>query len=46
VRSPLADLVTLDAPALCLMLGEGNGGGATDIATLHARRAAKFAGLG
>ncbi|MDT0203448.1 carboxyl transferase domain-containing protein [Nocardioides sp. AE5] len=24
----LADLVTLDAPTLCLMLGEGNGGGA------------------
>jgi acyl-CoA carboxylase subunit beta len=24
----LSDLVTLDAPTLCLMLGEGNGGGA------------------
>jgi acetyl-CoA carboxylase carboxyl transferase subunit beta len=24
----LSDLVTLDAPSLCLMLGEGNGGGA------------------
>src|SRR5690348_3063143 len=24
----LADLVTLQAPTLCLMLGEGNGGGA------------------
>lgn len=39
----LADLVTLDAPTLCLMLGEGNGGGALAllpadrvIATQHA----------
>lgn len=32
----LADLVTLDAPTLCLMLGEGNGGGA--LALLPADR--------
>jgi acetyl-CoA carboxylase carboxyl transferase subunit beta len=39
----LADLVTLDAPTLCLMLGEGNGGGAlaflpadTVVAAQHA----------
>jgi acetyl-CoA carboxylase alpha subunit/acetyl-CoA carboxylase beta subunit len=32
----LADLVTLDAPSLCLMLGEGNGGGA--LALLPADR--------
>src|SRR3546814_6201074 len=39
----LADLVTLEAPTLCLMLGEGNGGGAlaflpaaTVIAAQHA----------
>ncbi|NPC97111.1 carboxyl transferase domain-containing protein [Nocardioides sp. zg-DK7169] len=32
----LADLVTLDAPTLCLMLGEGNGGGA--LAMLPADR--------
>ncbi|WP_206062923.1 carboxyl transferase domain-containing protein [Nocardioides piscis] len=28
IARSLADLVTLDAPTLCLMLGEGNGGGA------------------
>ena len=32
----LAELVTLDAPTLCLMLGEGNGGGA--LALLPADR--------
>ncbi len=32
----LSDLVTLDAPTLCLMLGEGNGGGA--LALLPADR--------
>ncbi len=32
----LADLVTLDAPTLCLLLGEGNGGGA--LALLPADR--------
>jgi acetyl-CoA carboxylase carboxyl transferase subunit beta len=32
----LADLVSLDAPSLCLMLGEGNGGGA--LALLPADR--------
>ncbi len=32
----LADLVTLDSPTLCLMLGEGNGGGA--LALLPADR--------
>jgi acetyl-CoA carboxylase beta subunit/acetyl-CoA carboxylase alpha subunit len=32
----LSDLVTLDAPSLCLMLGEGNGGGA--LALLPADR--------
>ncbi len=35
-RPSLADLVTLDAPTLCLMLGEGNGGGA--LALLPADR--------
>jgi acetyl-CoA carboxylase carboxyl transferase subunit beta len=28
IARSLSDLVTLDAPSLCLMLGEGNGGGA------------------
>lgn len=28
IARSLSDLVTLDAPTLCLMLGEGNGGGA------------------
>ncbi|NHC21975.1 acetyl-CoA carboxyl transferase [Nocardioides sp. IC4_145] len=36
IARSLADLVTLDAPTLCLMLGEGNGGGA--LALLPADR--------
>ena len=36
IARSLADLVTLDAPSLCLMLGEGNGGGA--LALLPADR--------
>jgi acetyl-CoA carboxylase carboxyl transferase subunit beta len=36
IARSLADLVTLDAPVLCLMLGEGNGGGA--LALLPADR--------
>jgi acetyl-CoA carboxylase alpha subunit len=36
IARSLADLVTLDAPILCLMLGEGNGGGA--LALLPADR--------
>lgn len=36
IARSLSDLVTLDAPTLCLMLGEGNGGGA--LAMLPADR--------
>lgn len=36
IARTLADLATLDAPSLCLMLGEGNGGGA--LALLPADR--------
>jgi acyl-CoA carboxylase subunit beta len=36
IARSLADLVTLDAPTLCLLLGEGNGGGA--LALLPADR--------
>jgi acetyl-CoA carboxylase carboxyl transferase subunit beta len=36
IARSLAELVTLDAPSLCLMLGEGNGGGA--LALLPADR--------
>jgi acyl-CoA carboxylase subunit beta len=36
IARSLADLVTLEAPSLCLMLGEGNGGGA--LALLPADR--------
>ncbi|MCX6396823.1 MAG: enoyl-CoA hydratase-related protein [Propionibacteriales bacterium] len=36
IARSLADLVTLDAPTLCLMLGQGNGGGA--LALLPADR--------
>ena len=36
IARSLADLVSLDAPTLCLMLGEGNGGGA--LALLPADR--------
>jgi acyl-CoA carboxylase subunit beta len=36
IARSLSDLVTLDAPTLCLMLGEGNGGGA--LALLPADR--------
>jgi acetyl-CoA carboxylase beta subunit/acetyl-CoA carboxylase alpha subunit len=36
IARSLADLVTLEAPTLCLMLGEGNGGGA--LALLPADR--------
>ena len=36
IARSLSDLVTLDAPSLCLMLGEGNGGGA--LALLPADR--------
>jgi acetyl-CoA carboxylase alpha subunit/acetyl-CoA carboxylase beta subunit len=36
IARSLADLVTLEAPVLCLMLGEGNGGGA--LALLPADR--------
>lgn len=41
----LADLVTLDAPTLCLMLGEGNGGGALALMPADRLIAAQHAWL-